>query len=67
MTDAPMRSSLPFAAARFCHAFWREEDAASLVEYVLLIALIAAVCLGAITLLGGNASAKLGAASDALK
>ena len=32
--------------------FVREDDGASLVEYVLLVALIAVVCLGAITLLG---------------
>lgn len=66
-THAPTRSSLHFAIARFCHVFWPEEDGASLVEYVLLVALIAAVCIGAITLLGSNANAKLGTASDALK
>ncbi len=67
MTHAPSRSSLHFAVARFRRAFWREEDGASLVEYVLLVGLIAAVCLGAITLLGSNANAKLGTASNALK
>jgi Flp pilus assembly pilin Flp len=67
MTHAPTQSSLHLAAARFCHAFWREEDGASLVEYVLLVALIAAVCLGAVTLLGSNANTKLGTASNALK
>lgn len=67
MTHAPTRFSLPFAVARFCRAFWREEEGASLVEYVLLVALIAAVCIGAVTLLGDNANTKLGTASDALK
>jgi len=67
ITHASARSSLHFTAARSCLAFWREEDGASLVEYVLLVALIAAVCLGAITLLGSNANTKLGTASDALK
>ena len=67
MTHAPTRSSLHFALARFGHAFWREEDGASLVEYVLLVALIAVVAVGAVTLLGSNANAKLGTASDALK
>ncbi len=66
-THTPARSSLHFAIARLCHAFWRDEDGASLVEYVLLVALIAAVVIGAVTLLGINANAKLGTASDALK
>ena len=67
MTHAPTRPSLHSAIARSCRAFWREEGGASLVEYVLLVALITAVCIGAVTLLGGNANAKLGTASDALK
>lgn len=33
---------------------FREEDGATMVEYGLLVALIAMVALGAITLLGGN-------------
>jgi pilus assembly protein Flp/PilA len=32
----------------------RQEDGASLAEYGLLVALIAVVCIAAITLLGGN-------------
>lgn len=67
MTLAPTHSSLHSGLARFCRAFWREEDGASLVEYVLLVALIAAVVVGAVTLLGVNANTKLGTASDALK
>jgi len=55
------------ALARLCRAFWRAEDGATLVEYVLLVALVAAVAVGTVTLLGVNASAKLGTASDALK
>lgn len=47
--------------------FMREEDGASLVEYVLLIALIAVVCIGAITLVGSNVNAKLDAAATSLK
>jgi len=50
-------------AARFA----REDDGASLVEYVLLIALIAVVCVGAVTLLGSNVNTKLGNAATALK
>lgn len=47
--------------------FWADETGATLVEYVLLVALIAAVCVGAVTLLGTSANTKLGTASDALK
>ena len=36
----------------------RGEEGASLVEYALLVALIAVVCIAAITLLGDNASTK---------
>jgi pilus assembly protein Flp/PilA len=36
----------------------RDEEGASLVEYVLLVALIAVVCIAAITLLGKSASGK---------
>ncbi len=38
--------------------FGRSERGASLVEYVLLVSLIAVVCIGAITLLGNSASKK---------
>ncbi len=40
---------------------------AALVEYVLLVALIAAVCVGAVTLLGTNANTKLTTAANSLK
>jgi pilus assembly protein Flp/PilA len=36
----------------------RNDDGASLVEYALLVALIAVVCIAAITLLGNSASTK---------
>jgi pilus assembly protein Flp/PilA len=38
--------------------FGRSERGASLVEYVLLVSLIAVVCIGAITWLGNSASSK---------
>jgi pilus assembly protein Flp/PilA len=38
--------------------FFKEEDGATAVEYALMVALIAAVIIGAVTLLGGNASTK---------
>ena len=47
--------------------FLREEEGASLVEYVLLIALVAVVCVGAVTLLGGNVNTTVGTAAAALK
>lgn len=55
------------ARSPHCSAPSRRRRGASLVEYVLLVALLAAVCVGAISLLGSSASAKLSAASDALK
>ena len=36
----------------------RDERGASLVEYALLVALIAVVCIAAIAVLGGNAKSK---------
>ncbi len=44
----------PYIRARF----GRSERGAALVEYALLVALIAVVCIVAITLLGKNASSK---------
>ena len=38
--------------------FGRTERGASLVEYVLLVSLIAVVCIGAITVLGNSANSK---------
>jgi len=44
----------PYFRARF----GKDECGASLVEYALLVALIAVVCIVAVTLLGKNASSK---------
>src|SRR3977135_716210 len=44
--------------ATWLRARFDEERGASLVEYALLVALIAVVCIAAITLLGNNASTK---------
>lgn len=44
----------PYIRARF----GRDERGASLVEYALLVALIAVVCIVAITILGNNANDK---------
>ncbi|MEY2453653.1 MAG: pilus assembly protein Flp/PilA [Acidimicrobiaceae bacterium] len=44
--------------ATWLRAKFDSERGASLVEYALLVALIAVVCIAAITLLGNNASSK---------
>jgi pilus assembly protein Flp/PilA len=44
----------------------RDEEGASLVEYVLLVALIAVVCIAAVTALGQNASKKFGTTATAI-
>jgi pilus assembly protein Flp/PilA len=46
---------------------WRRtEEGASLVEYALLVALIAVVCIVAVALLGTNASAKFSSVGSAI-
>ena len=42
------------------------ERGASLVEYALLVALIAVVCIAAVTTLGGNASDKFTEVGDSI-
>jgi pilus assembly protein Flp/PilA len=54
-----MISSYQFFAAWLRARFGDNERGASLVEYALLVALIAVVCIAAVTLLGQNASSKL--------
>jgi pilus assembly protein Flp/PilA len=55
------------ALATFMRArFGDSERGASLVEYALLVALIAVVCIAAVTLLGGNASNKFGEVGSSL-
>jgi pilus assembly protein Flp/PilA len=44
----------------------KNERGASLVEYALLVALIAVVCILTITTIGNNANARLGEAAAAL-
>ncbi len=44
---------------------WRERGAA-LVEYALLVALIAVVCIGAVTLLGRNSSTKMSSVGNTI-
>jgi pilus assembly protein Flp/PilA len=54
---------VPYIRARF----GRDDEGASLVEYALLVALIAVVCIAAITLLGKNASSKFSQIGSAVQ
>ena len=45
---------------------WKDEEGATMVEYGLMVALIAVVCIVAVTALGGNVSAKFTEVSDAI-
>ena len=56
------RFCAPFLRARF----GRTERGASLVEYALLVALIAVVCIVAVTLLGKAASSKFSSVASAV-
>ena len=47
-------------------ARFNDDRGASLVEYALLVALIAVVCIAAITLLGNNASTKFSQVAGSL-
>ena len=49
------------------HAGIKTDRGASLVEYALLVALIAVVCIAAVTLLGKNASSKFSSVASAVK
>ena len=40
--------------AQFGRRLFRDEEAATMPEYALMVALIAIVCIAAVTLLGGN-------------
>ena len=52
--------------ATWLRARFDEERGASRGEYALLVALIAVVCIAAITLLGGNASTKFSAVANSI-
>ena len=52
---------------RFRQLVSRDERGASLVEYALLVALIAVVCIVAVTLLGNNASSKFSSVGSSLQ
>ncbi len=46
--------------------FIRDEEGASLVEYILLVALIAVVCIAAMTFLGKAAAGRFNATANAI-
>jgi pilus assembly protein Flp/PilA len=48
------------------HAMVKDEKGQALAEYGLILALIAVICIGALTLLGGNVSGTLGSIAAAL-
>lgn len=52
----------PYLRARF----GRDEQGASLVEYALLVALIAVVCIAAVSFIGTKASKKFSTAGSAI-
>lgn len=60
----PTHHAAPFS---FVARFLRDDDGATLVEYVLLVALIGVVCAGAVALLGTSTNTKLNSASASLQ
>lgn len=61
---SPLRRTAPFSLiARFL----KGDDGATLVEYVLLVALIGVVCAGAVALLGTSTNTKLNSAATSLQ
>jgi pilus assembly protein Flp/PilA len=48
-------------------ANWKKEDGQAMAEYGLILALIAVVVIGAVTLIGTNLNTKFNAVVDAIK
>jgi pilus assembly protein Flp/PilA len=63
----PMLTSYEFLATYLRARFGDDERGASLVEYALLVALIAVVCIVAVTFLGSSASSKFDAVGKSIK
>ena len=61
-----MLTSFEFISA-YLSAKTKSERGASLVEYALLVALIAVVCIAAVSALGGNASSKFSQVGSSIK
>jgi pilus assembly protein Flp/PilA len=62
-----MLTTYEFLSAYLRARFEDDERGASLVEYALLVALIAVVCIAAVTLLGKNASDKFSSVGGSIK
>ena len=62
-----MMVSYDFLATWLRARFGDAERGASLVEYALLVALIAVVCIAAVTILGKNASNKFSAVGSSVQ
>ena len=60
----PTHCTAPFS---FVARFLRDDGGATLVEYVLLVALVAVVCAGAVAVLGTSANTKLNSAATSLQ
>ncbi len=61
-----MSTSYQFAQAWLQSRFADSDRGASLVEYALLVALIAVVCIAAVTVLGQAASSKFSSVASAI-
>jgi pilus assembly protein Flp/PilA len=46
--------------------FFKDEEGATMVEYALMLALIAVVCIGAVTVIGNQANTTFGTSGNAL-
>jgi pilus assembly protein Flp/PilA len=46
--------------------FYRDEEGATMVEYALMVALIAVVCIGVVTTLGTRVNTKFNSAAGAM-
>ena len=47
--------------------FFKDEEGATMVEYALMLALIAIICIGAVQLIGTNANSTFTEAADQLE
>ena len=61
-----MNATYEFVSA-WAQSRCKTDRGASLVEYALLVALIAVVCIAAVTVLGKNASSKFSSVGSAIK
>jgi pilus assembly protein Flp/PilA len=61
-----MLTKFDFIASYLRARFGDDERGASLVEYALLVALIAVVCIAAVTFLGSSASEKFSSVGSAI-